>query len=122
MTMESYLNCTIPTMPLSLHLKAWQRSLKGLYHSNNASVFTSEGMAEKLKRFAQIIMFAGTDSELVTFHHKFHHSRNNRQTVTTPGMSRMLSCEFNSEFNINTIHLLILGLDVHHSLGPVALN
>jgi hypothetical protein len=25
-----------------------------LYHSNNASVFTSEGMAEKLKRFAQI--------------------------------------------------------------------
>jgi hypothetical protein len=59
-----------------------------LYHSNNASVFTSEGMAEKLKRFAQIIMFAGTDSELVTFHHKFHHSRNN----------------------------------IHHSLGPVALN
>jgi hypothetical protein len=25
-----------------------------LYHSDNASVFTSEGMAEKLKRFAQI--------------------------------------------------------------------
>jgi hypothetical protein len=30
-----------------------------LYHSDNASVFTSEGMAEKLKRFAQIITFAG---------------------------------------------------------------
>jgi hypothetical protein len=24
------LNCNIPTMPLSLHLKAWQRSLNGL--------------------------------------------------------------------------------------------
>jgi hypothetical protein len=31
-----------------------------VYHSNNAAVFTSEGMAEKLKRFAQIITFAGT--------------------------------------------------------------
>jgi hypothetical protein len=30
-----------------------------VYHSNNAAVFTSEGMAEKFKRFAQIIMFAG---------------------------------------------------------------
>jgi hypothetical protein len=92
-----------------------------LYHSNNTSVFTSEGMAEKLKRFVQTITFAGAGthhhaSELVTFHHKFHHSSNNRQTVTTPGMSQMLSCEF----NINTIHLLILGLDVHHSLGPIA--
>jgi hypothetical protein len=30
-----------------------------LYHSDNTSVFTSESMAEKLKKFAQIIMFAG---------------------------------------------------------------
>jgi hypothetical protein len=30
-----------------------------MYHSDNAAVFTSEGMAEKLKRFAQIITFAG---------------------------------------------------------------
>jgi hypothetical protein len=33
-----------------------------LYHSDNASVFTSEGVAEKLKRFAQIITFAGADA------------------------------------------------------------
>ncbi len=31
-----------------------------VYYSDNAAVFTSEGMAEKLKRFAQIILFAGT--------------------------------------------------------------
>jgi hypothetical protein len=31
-----------------------------VYHSDNATVFTSEGMAKKLKRFAQIITFAGT--------------------------------------------------------------
>jgi hypothetical protein len=30
-----------------------------LYHSDNATVFTSEEMAEKLKRLAQIITFAG---------------------------------------------------------------
>jgi hypothetical protein len=30
-----------------------------VYHSNNAAVFTSEDMAEKLKRLAQIITFAG---------------------------------------------------------------
>jgi hypothetical protein len=31
-----------------------------VYHSDNAAVFTSEVMAKKLKRFAQIITFAGT--------------------------------------------------------------
>jgi hypothetical protein len=31
-----------------------------VYHSDNATVFTSEVMAKKLKRFAQIITFAGT--------------------------------------------------------------
>jgi hypothetical protein len=30
------------------------------YHSNNAAVFTPEGIAKKLRRFAQIITFVGT--------------------------------------------------------------
>jgi hypothetical protein len=38
-----------------------------LYHSDNASVFTSEGMAEKLKRFPQIITFAGAGAHLVSY-------------------------------------------------------
>jgi preprotein translocase subunit SecG len=36
-----------------------------LYHSDNASVFTSEGMAEKLKRFTQIITFAGAGALII---------------------------------------------------------
>jgi hypothetical protein len=54
-----------------------------LYHSDNASVFTSEGMAERLKRFAQIIMFAGAGA-----HH--HNGMAEHAIGTIPNMARTM--------------------------------
>jgi hypothetical protein len=54
-----------------------------VYDSNNATIFTSESMAVKLKKFAQIIMFAGTGA-----HH--HNGMAERAIGMSTNMARMM--------------------------------
>jgi hypothetical protein len=54
-------------------------------HSDNATVFTSEDMAEKLKRFAQIITFAGTGA-----HHHNGMAEHVIGTITNMACTMML--------------------------------
>jgi hypothetical protein len=56
-----------------------------LYHSNNANVFTSEGMVKKLKRFAQIITFAGAGA-----HHHNGMTEHEIGTITNMACTMML--------------------------------
>ena len=56
-----------------------------VYHSNNAAVFTSEDMAEKLKRFAQIITFAGAGA-----HHHNGMAEHAIGTITNMACTMML--------------------------------